>query len=355
MYSKMESEHLQCLHTVFNQFHKHNLKLNLFKCNFFHQEITYLAHHVSPAGGEPSKENVQAIIDFLPPNMYYKTQAFLRLCSHYRWFIKNFAHLAEPLHKYLHGEGASQELEGLHLSVDARWASKKIKRKLINTLVLAFADYTESFNLEMDASKEDLGVVLSQKQSDSKYHLIAFASWTLNNHEENYHSSKLEFLALKWAITEQFKEYLMHGKFTVCTNNNQLMYILTTPNLDATSHCCISALASYNFNLEYLKGTENGATDVLSQVPVPTRQGDSKSDLPDDDSKNEEVAGPADESYSSKDPEEGLSHWDSNVVKKFWRVHMSELRTMLTDPKKALIMSLRHKQKWSLSINQRCM
>ena len=58
MYSKMESEHLQCLHTVFDQFCEHNLKLKPFKCNFFHQEITYLAHHVSQAGVKPSKENV---------------------------------------------------------------------------------------------------------------------------------------------------------------------------------------------------------------------------------------------------------------------------------------------------------
>ena len=199
--------------------------------------------------------------------------------------------------------------------MDARQSFKKIKRKLINALVLAFADYMEPFHLEMDASKEGLGVVLSQKQSDSKYHPFAFASQTLNNHVESYHSSKLEFLVLKLTITEHFNEYLMHGNFTVRMDNNPLMYILTTQNLDATSYCWVSALASYNFNLEYLKGTENGAADALSQVPVPLRQGASKSDMLDDDSKNEEVAGPADESYSSKDPEEGLSHWDGNVVK----------------------------------------
>ena len=315
VYLKMESEHLQHLCTVFNQFCENNLKLKPSKCNHFHQEITYLAHHISWAGVKPSKENVQAIIDFPPPKMYSKIQAFLGLTGHYRWFIKNFAHLAGPLHKYLCNEGATQKSEGLHFSVDARLAFKKIKKKLINTPVLAFADYTEPFCLETDALKEGLGAVFSQKKSDGKYHPIAFASQTLNNHEENYHSSKLEFLALKWAITEHFKVYLMHGKFTVCMDNNPLMYILTTPSLDATSHHWVGALASYNFDLEYLKGAENGATNALSQVPVPQRQGASESDLLDDDSENEEVAGPGHESYSSKDPKEGLSHWDGKVVK----------------------------------------
>ena len=32
------------------------------------------------------------------------------------------------------------------------------------------------------------------------------------------------------------------------------------------------------------------------------------------DSEDEEVAGPAEESYSSRDDKEGLSHWDGNVM-----------------------------------------
>ena len=54
-------------------------------------------------------------------------------------------------------------------------------------------------------------------------------------HKKNYHSTKLEFLALKWAITEHFKEYLLYQPFLVKTDNNPLTgYIMTTPNLDAT-------------------------------------------------------------------------------------------------------------------------
>ena len=55
-------------------------------------------------------------------------------------------------------------------------------------------------------------------------------------YEKNYHFTKLEFLALKWAITEHFKEYLLYQPFLVRTDNNPLMYIKTTPYLDATVH-----------------------------------------------------------------------------------------------------------------------
>ena len=89
--------------------------------------------------------------------------------------------------------------------------------------VLAFADYTKDFLLETDASKEGLGAVLSQKQVDGQFHPVAYGSWALTAHKKNYHSTKLEFLALKWAVTEHFKEYLLYQPFLVKTNNNPLI------------------------------------------------------------------------------------------------------------------------------------
>ena len=54
----------------------------------------------------------------------------------------------------------------------------------------------------------------------------------------------------------------------VWTDKNPLTYVLTTPNLDAMGHRWVGALASYQFELEYQKGADNGATDALSQVPI---------------------------------------------------------------------------------------
>ena len=117
-----------------------------------------------------------------------------------------------------------------------------LKQACMNSPVLAFADYTKDFLLKMDTSKEGLGAVLSQKQGDGWFHLVAFGSWALTTHEKNYHFTKLEFLALKWAITEHFKAYLLYQPFLVKTDNNPLTYIMTTPNLDATCHRWVGAL-----------------------------------------------------------------------------------------------------------------
>ena len=120
--------------------------------------------------------------------------------------------------------------------------------------VLAFADYTKDFLLKTDASREGLGAVFSKKQGDGQFHPVAYGSQALITHEKNYHSTNLEFLALKWAVTEHFKEYLLYQPFLVKTYNNPLMYLMTALNLDATGHQWVGALAKFNFQLEYQKG-----------------------------------------------------------------------------------------------------
>ena len=138
--------------------------------------------------------------------------------------------------------------------------------KCITAPVLAFADFNKPFLLETDASGDGLGAVLSQKLENNKFHPVAYASRGLKGSESNYHSSKLEFLALKWAVTDQFKEYLQYRPFTVKTDNNPLTYILTTPNLDATGHRWGAALTQFDMKIEYLRGADNKVADALSRV-----------------------------------------------------------------------------------------
>ena len=70
-----------------------------------------------------------------------------------------------------------------------------------------------------------------------------------------YHSSKLEFLALKWAMTKQFK-----------TDNNPLTYVMMMPNLDAIGHWWVAVMVGYNFEIEYMHGANNKVIDTLSWV-----------------------------------------------------------------------------------------
>ena len=59
---------------------------------------------------------------------------------------------------------------------------------------------------------------------------------------------------------------MLYQPFLVRTDNNPLMYIMTTSNLDATGHQWVGTLAKFNFQLEYQEGQYNTVADVLSQI-----------------------------------------------------------------------------------------
>ena len=204
VFGHTEEEHLECLRMVFERFREFNLKLKPSKCSFFQSEIVYLAHHVLRRGILPSRENVWAMQEFLMPETYMQVHMFCGLAGHYRSFIKGFANIAHPLYDVL---GKEVTMGLVDLPPEAWEAMVVLKGKVQSVPVLVFPDFDKPFLLETDASKEGLGAVLSQKQSDGWYHPVAFGSHSLTPAEKNYHSSKLEFLALKWSVTIQnFRE-----------------------------------------------------------------------------------------------------------------------------------------------------
>ena len=262
VFADTEAEHLKRLRTIFEQFHEHGLKLKPTKCDFFKSEITYLGHQVSAKGMKPSIGNLKAIAEMAPPTTATGIRQFLGATGFYHRFIKGYAKIAQPLNDLILDENSKNQTTDI--TVLALKAFYKLKLKCMQAPVLAFADFHKPFLLETDASSDGLGAVLSQKQEDGKYHPVAYASWSLKGSEAKYHSSKLEFLALKWAVVDQFREYLQYQSFHVKMDNNPLTYIMTSPNLNATGHHWVTVLAGYNMMIEYIKGSDNKVADCLS-------------------------------------------------------------------------------------------
>ena len=127
---------------------------------------------------------------------------------------------------------------------DQQMSFDELKEACCNVLVLAYADYKQLFILQTDSSLDGLCSVLNQKDGEGKFGIIAYASRSLTKSERNYPGHNLEFLALKWAVTDKFKEYLYgNSLFEVLTENNPLTYVLTTAKLGVTTQRWVSALA----------------------------------------------------------------------------------------------------------------
>lgn len=136
--------------------------------------------------------------------------------------------------------------------------------------VLAYRDYNQPYTLHPDGSQKGLGAVLCQHQN-GKLRVIAYGSCTLTSAELNFHlhSSKLEFLALKWAGCDNFRDYLFYAShFTVFTDNNPLIYVLRTAKLNAVGHRWLGQLAGFRFDIRYRPGKINIDADTLSRCPL---------------------------------------------------------------------------------------
>ena len=112
----------------------------------------------------------------------------------------------------------------------------------------------------MNASLNALGAVLYQTQ-ERVDRVIAYASRSLKPSEKNNPAHKLEFLVLKWSVTEKSHDYLYGTSFEVITDNNPLTYILTTTKLDATGQRWVASLSDYNFTIKYRRGKKNADAD----------------------------------------------------------------------------------------------
>lgn len=280
VFSTTVSQHLERLELVLNRLHSEGLKAKLSKCTFFQRKVKYLGHVVSDQGVATDPSKIEAVAQWRSPNNVTELRSFLGFASYYRRFVEGFAKLAAPLHKlvaeHTGPKGKPLGKKNLDHNFSSAWTEacqasfEALKNKLVSAPVLAYADFSLPFILEVDASYGGLGAVLSQEQG-GKVRPVAYASRGLRPPERNminYSSMKLEFLALKWAVSEKFREYLWGNRCVVYTDNNPLSH-LASAKLGATEQRWAAQLASFDLELRYRSGKSNQNADALSrQNPV---------------------------------------------------------------------------------------
>ena len=268
IFSDTFEEHLRRLNLVLTRLKECNLKLSPEKCFFIQDKVPFLGHIVSKDGIETDPAKIEKIRKWPTPTNYDELRSFLAFCGYYRRFIKDFSKITRPLAEMLPPTVSKRKIptKPWIWTENEQTIFENLKEILTKPPVLAYPDFTKPFELHTDASGKGLGAVLYQSDRKLK-RVIAYASRALTKSEKNYNAYKLEFLALKWAVTEKFSDYLTMNHFTVLTDNNPLTYVLKTAKLDATGQRWASALGEYNFDIKYRPGMNNSDADAMSRYP----------------------------------------------------------------------------------------
>ena len=133
--------------------------------------------------------------------------------------IPNLATLSAPLRPVL-TKSTQKTPQKLEWEDKHTIAFNKIKQAIKTIVEQKHFDINCQTRVKCDASKEDLGACLEQKQNNT-WQPTAYARKFLNKNEQRYSINELELLSVVWSL-EHFKYYLFGTHFTLQTDNQAL-------------------------------------------------------------------------------------------------------------------------------------
>ena len=173
------------------------------------------------------KKKVQRVIEWPVPRSVKDMQKFLGLANYYRWFVKDFAKIAKPLHEITRKEMKQSWGE------KQQKAFEELKERFTTELVLVTPDLDKEMRVEADASDFAMGEVLSMKCKDERWRPVAYISKLLNEAERNYEIHDKEMLAIIQCL-EAWRHFLEGAKdwFEIWTDHKNLEYFIKAQKLN---------------------------------------------------------------------------------------------------------------------------
>nr|GEV87221.1 putative reverse transcriptase domain-containing protein [Tanacetum cinerariifolium] len=251
IYSKNKEDHEEHLRFILELLQKEKLYAKFSKCEFWLDSVKFLCHMINSQGVHVDPAKVEAIKNWTAPKSPTEVRQFLGLAGYYRRFIEGFSLITKPLTKL------TQKNKTYEWGEDEEEAFQLLKDKLCSAPILALPEGSEDFVVYCDALFKGYRVMLMQREK-----VIAYASWQLRTHEENYMTHYLELGAVVFAL-RLWRHYLYGVKCIVFTNHKSLQYILDQKELNIRQRRWIELLSDYDCEICYHPGKANVIVDAL--------------------------------------------------------------------------------------------
>lgn len=145
-------EHLQHLDMVLQRLDEDKLMINLKKCEFMKDELTYLGFVISKGTLKMDSSKVEAILNWPTTKSVSDVRRFHGLASFYRKFIKGFSHSFSPMIDTVKGDKKRrfQWIEEVEKSF------QHLKTRVAQQPILALPDFNKIFTIECDVALESV-------------------------------------------------------------------------------------------------------------------------------------------------------------------------------------------------------
>lgn len=264
-------EHLAKIANILGALRKAGLTVRLSKCKFFMHSVQFLGFKISEAGIQPGTRKLLAVEQFPTPTNVHEVRRFLGLTSFFRRFIRNYAMVSSPLTALLKKKTEFKWDEKCNTAVEQLKAALG-KDPILERFVLG-----RPIELHTDASCVGLGAILLQKV-EGAWKMVYAISRKLSESEKNYHSTKLEQLAVIWSM-ERLRHYLYGQHFTVVSDCSAVA-VLQAKSGSPQINRWLNRISEFDFSVKHRSGTSMGHVDALSRDPFEEGEEIKEADLP---------------------------------------------------------------------------
>jgi hypothetical protein len=205
-------DHLDKLEQVLSRLLEAGLKVNVPKSLFGREELEYLGYWITRDGVKPLNKKVEAINNLAAPTNRKELRRFIGLINYYRDMWIRRSEVLAPLTAL-----TSTKVNWKWTEVEQN-AFDTMKRLLARETILSFPDFAKPFHINTDASKIQLGAVISQEDKP-----IAFYSRKLSPAQTRYTTTERELLSIV-EVLKEFRNILLGQDLVVHTDHMDLTF-----------------------------------------------------------------------------------------------------------------------------------
>ena len=222
--------------------------------------MKYLGHVISHIGISTDPDKTSRVLSWPPPTSKREVQRFLGFASYYRRFAKDFAHIAQPLHRL------TQNTASFAWTSACQDAFDELRRRLYSAPVLAYPNFSRHFILDTDVSDVGIGAVLSQLDDEGHERMVAYGSRTLSKAMGRYCVTRRELLAVV-VFTQHYRPYLAGHKFLLRTDHGSLTWLKNFKEPEGQLARWLERLQELHLDITHRRGRAHTNADALSRLP----------------------------------------------------------------------------------------